>query len=284
MPAKQFKPERAVYFNGLPKHVIREEVYKWACTLGWVRKMDLPDGYGDYHNKGYAYIHFKKEKDAKSIIAQERLHWKGHNISVSAYVETRSEEDRIPYKYRPGYISNDNLITPVVENNGGSYNESSESDSAIRSRASTSLSSTESWPSLKKAASIKKPIINFSKQNSTQTIVPVTSDCGSIESCTDDESFQQSSEQEVQFTERQDIPQTVMGNYQTSGQQMVAVDGVYLNVDDVSMMYSVLADEMQKLNNDSGSSLSITTNPDLVALFFTEVSRIIRGNEAVQTC
>jgi len=282
MPAKQFKSERAVYFNGLPKHVIREEVYKWACSLGRVRKMDLPDGYRDYHNKGYAYIHFSKEKDANSIIAQKKLHWKGHDISVSAYVETRPEKERIPYKYRPDYNINDNVLMPEIENFVNSYDEKSEIDSAMRSRASTSLSSTESWPSLKQAASINKSTIKFAKQHSTQTIVPVTSDCGSIESCTDDETFQQNSDQQIQFSEPY-IPQTEIGNYQNLGQQMVSVNGVYLNVDNVTMMYTILTDEMKRLNIDNGSNLSIASNPDLVDLFFSEVSRMV-GNETGQNC
>jgi len=323
MPAKQFKSERAVYFNGLPKHVIREEVYKWACSLGWVRKLDLPDGYGNYHNKGYAYIHFKKEKDASNVIAKKRLYWKGHNISVSAYVETRSEEDRIPYKDRRTYkmhqdhASEDIMMMLGIKNASKNFDKVSETDSAIRSRASTSLSSIESWPTLKKAAANDESIVKFSKQESTQTIVPdndwcMTSDCESIQSYTHDESLSQISDQQVQVSEHLVIPQTEIStstdnenskwhtfllfsiynfmtkagvsNNRTSTQQMISVNGVYLDVDTVSMMYNILADEMQKLNLYNGSNLSITTHPDLVDLFFKEITRVISGNEAVQIC
>jgi len=305
MPARQYNPERAVYFNGLPKHVVREEVYNWVRSLGWIRKLDLPNGYGNLHNKGYGYVHFKKEKVAQSIIDKKKLYWKGHTITVSSYGDRRPEEERIPYKDRipplnihQENISNDIMMMLGKTNPGTPVTEISETDSAIRSRSSTSLStSVESWPTLKKTATIKEindTVVKFSKQNSNQTIVPVsssaslkditTSSCESRQSYAEDESFQESSEQEIQFSQPYDIPQTQIGNTQIYMQQMAPVNNVYLDMNTVSMMYKVLGDEMERINIDNGSNLSVNTHPDLVDLFFTEFFRILSGNTTVQIC
>merc|ERR1712038_1029008 len=94
MPAKQFAMEKAVFLQGIPTNVDRKKLYCWLKTLGWVRKFDLPAGdiNTNDENKGYAYVHFKKRKEAEALIAKGRVKFRGRFIKVSPYKDYRTSE------------------------------------------------------------------------------------------------------------------------------------------------------------------------------------------------
>ena len=322
MPARKFNPERAVYFNGLPKHVPREEVYNWARALGWVRKLDLPDGYGSYHNKGYAYIHFKKEKEAQAVIARKKLTWKGHNITVHPYEDTRPEEERIPYKDRVPPMnaqqtkaSNEimSMLQPSntkklswanVADSGFTTSIQTPSDETPRRSRSTSdsVSVTATPKAVNKQPTIEEineAVVSWSRQNSVKTVtqenqedILVNEMDGLVIPTLEEEdelelsppvSWSNLSDDAQSPTEQQTpIQNGFSGMIQENAQQPIAYmpqqPRMYLDSSIVSMMYKVLSDEMEKMNAQNGTNLTVSNCPHLVDSFFNEFMNVLATN------
>jgi len=323
MPARKFNQERAVYFNGLPKHVPREEVYNWARALGWVRKLDLPDGYGSFHNKGYAYIHFKKEKEAQAVIARKKLTWKGHTITVHPYKDTRPEEERIPYKDRvppmnPQQTKASNEIMSMLQPTtskkiswasvaDSGFTTSIQTPSDETPRRSRSTSDSVSVAATPKAASkqptieeINEAVVSWSRQNSVKTITQENQedilvnemDGLVIPTLEEEDELELSppvSWANVSDSSPTEQPQAPFSqeNFQPMVPENIPAQPVayiqpqpkmYLDSSLVSMMYKVLSDEMEKMNAQNGTNLSINNCPHLVDSFFNEFMNVLSTN------
>ena len=278
MPARVYSPERAVYFNGLPKHVDREEIYTWAKNFGWVRKLDLPDGYGNYYNKGYAYIHFKKEKEAQAVIAKKSIHWKGHDITVRPYNDTRAEEERVPYKDRSAQVKASNEIMSMLKPKKDTY---SWADCLRVESGFATSSQTPTDTSPKRSRSSSGTIID-SAQNGKQP----TAD--EINVAVDSWSRQNSFKIDQGCEEKDELelvpPSSCRNvNFLTADQQAIAQHSeltdqnqkLTLDNDLVSTLYKVLSDEMDKLNAQNGTNLSVQSCPHLVDSYFNQFFQVL---------
>lgn len=86
----------AVFLQGIPKHIEREQIYEFCQKHGWVKKFDLPPGDRKKKNKGFAYVHFKTKSEAEKLLKNKTLDFNGKQIRISKYTDRRSTGHTTP--------------------------------------------------------------------------------------------------------------------------------------------------------------------------------------------
>jgi len=92
----EYPTTHAVFIQGIPKNIEREQIYEFCQSHGWVKKFDLPPGDRKKKNKGFAYVHFKTRQEAQKLLKAETLDFNGKQIRISKYTDRRSTGTSTP--------------------------------------------------------------------------------------------------------------------------------------------------------------------------------------------
>lgn len=93
---EEYPTSHAVFLQGIPKNIEREQIYEFCQQHGWVKKFDLPPGDRKKKNKGFAYVHFKTKSEAQRLLEIKSLDFHGKQIRISKYTDRRSTGHTTP--------------------------------------------------------------------------------------------------------------------------------------------------------------------------------------------